>query len=56
VSELRRGYALQLCGVIAVSVGFGLLEIWAGVLAGGLGLIALGIAAELAPEPRRAKS
>jgi hypothetical protein len=37
--------------VVAVAVGFGLLEVWAGVLAGGLGLLALGVAAELAPGP-----
>jgi hypothetical protein len=49
VNELRRGYAFQLAGVVAVSVGFGLLEVWAGVVVGGFGLIALGIAAELTP-------
>jgi hypothetical protein len=48
---LRSGYALalQLMGVTGVAVGFGLLTEWAGVVAGGLGLIALGVAAELAP-------
>jgi uncharacterized membrane protein YjdF len=49
VNALRRGYAFQLCGVITVSAGFGLLETWAGVVVGGLGLIALGVAAELTP-------
>jgi hypothetical protein len=47
MSALRRGYAFQLAGVVTVAVGFGLLEVWAGVLAGGLGLIALGVAAEI---------
>lgn len=53
IGWLRRGYALglQLCGVVGVAVGFGLLTEWAGVVAGGLGLIALGVAAELAPPP-----
>jgi hypothetical protein len=42
---------LQLGGVAALAAGFGLLAVWAGVVAGGLGLIALGVAAELAPGP-----
>ena len=37
----------QLLGVTAVAVGFGLLATWAGLVAGGLGLLAFGIAAEL---------
>jgi hypothetical protein len=51
VSWLRERFALgvQLCGVVGVSVGFGLLAEWAGVVAGGVGLIALGVAAELVP-------
>jgi hypothetical protein len=53
VNTLRRGYAFQLCGVVAVAVGFGLLALWAGVVVGGVGLILLGIAAELTPTPRR---
>jgi hypothetical protein len=42
---------VQLAGVVAIAVGFGLLAVWAGLVAGGLALIALGVAAELAPGP-----
>jgi hypothetical protein len=38
---------IQLLGVVALAVGFGLLEVWAGLVAGGIGLLAFGVAAEL---------
>jgi hypothetical protein len=37
----------QLLGVLFMAVGFGLLEIWAGLVVGGLGLLAAGTVAEL---------
>lgn len=37
----------QLLGVVSVAVGFGILALWAGLVAGGLGLLAFGIASEL---------
>lgn len=37
----------QLAGVAVFATGFGLLETWAGLVAGGLGLVAVGVAAEL---------
>jgi hypothetical protein len=47
--NLRSYYPVvtQLLGVTAMATGFGLLEVWAGVAVGGLGLLAFGIAAEL---------
>lgn len=47
--DLRRWLPVltQLLGVVAVAFGFGLLAVWAGLVAGGLGLLAFGIAAEL---------
>jgi hypothetical protein len=38
---------IQLIGVLVVAVGFGLLTLWAGVIAGGIGLMIFGVAAEL---------
>lgn len=48
-SDLRRylPVLIQLLGVVALAVGFGLLEVWAGLVAGGIGLLAFGVAAEL---------
>jgi hypothetical protein len=48
-SDLRRWapVLIQLLGVAAMAVGFGLLAVWAGVALGGLGLLAFGIAAEV---------
>jgi hypothetical protein len=37
----------QLLGVTAMAVGFGLLATWAGVVVGGLGLLAVGTVAEM---------
>jgi hypothetical protein len=34
-------------GVVAMAVGFGLLAIWAGLVVGGLGLLAAGTVAEI---------
>jgi len=39
---------LQLAGVVTMAVGFGLLATWAGVMVGGLGLVAVGVVGELA--------
>jgi hypothetical protein len=38
---------LQVCGVIGIAVGCGLLSVPAGVIAGSVGLVLLGVAAEL---------
>jgi hypothetical protein len=38
---------VQVLGVAVVSLGFGLLATWAGVVAGGFGLVILGVAAEM---------
>jgi hypothetical protein len=40
---------VQLVGVVVLSAGCGLLSVAAGMIVGGLGLLAFGIAAELAP-------
>ena len=47
--ELRRRGAtvVQLAGALAVAVGFGLLVPWAGFVAGGVCLVAFGVAAEV---------
>jgi hypothetical protein len=37
----------QMLGVVAMAVGFGLLAVWAGVVVGGLGLLAVGTVAEI---------
>jgi hypothetical protein len=37
----------QVLGVLAVSVGFGLLAVWAGVVVGGVGLLCVGTVAEI---------
>jgi hypothetical protein len=43
----RCALGLQGCGVLALAVGCGLLSVPAGVIAGGVGLVAFGIATEL---------
>jgi hypothetical protein len=37
----------QILGVVAMAVGFGLLAVWAGLVVGGLGLLAAGTIAEM---------
>jgi hypothetical protein len=44
---VKVAYAAQLAGIVAVAVGFGLLAIWAGVVVGGVELLAWGVASEV---------
>lgn len=37
----------QVVGIVIIAVGFGLLVTWAGVVVGGIGVLAIGVAAEL---------
>jgi hypothetical protein len=51
-SPVRRAAAslpnvLQVAGVVVAAVGFGLLATWAGLVVGGVGLVAVGTVAEL---------
>ena len=48
-SRVRRWWpvVLQVIGVVLVGTGFGLVEVWLGVVAAGLGCLLFGIAQEI---------
>jgi hypothetical protein len=50
LSRARRWWpmTLQVLGVILLGVGFGMITVYAGLIASGIGLLAFGVAEELA--------
>jgi hypothetical protein len=51
VSVVRHWWPVgaQLVGVVTIAVGLGLLALWAGVVAAGVGMVVIGTIAEIGP-------